>query len=71
MVKRKKKMRIGMAGRNVTYYGTYNVNWGTTGSAYNKNVRAFKNRKRAISFKNKLIKKFKPKYKVDYIYMAD
>ena len=69
MVK-KKLMRIGIAGRNVTYSGKYAVNWGSTGNAYNRNTKQFKSRPKAIAFKNKLTKKFKPKYKVDYMYLS-
>lgn len=68
---KKKTMKVSMAGRNVTYKGTYNVNWGTTGKSFNKNYKVFKSRKSAISFKNKLLKKYKPKYKVSYMYLSD
>lgn len=64
-------MRIGISGKNVTYSGKYGVNWGKTGSSYNRNMKQFKTRKQAISFKDKLIKKFKPKHKVEYMYLAD
>lgn len=72
-MKRKKKplMKIGMAGKNVTYGGNYNVNWGKTGKAYNKQVKSFKTRKKAIAFKNKLVRKFKPRNRIQYMYIAD
>ena len=64
-------MRIGMVGRKVTYSGKYAVNWGLTGNAYNRNSKSFSSRKKAISFKNKLTRKYKPKYKVNYMYLAN
>ncbi len=72
MVKRKGKpvMKVGMAGRNVTYDGNYSVNWGTSGTAYNRNQKSFKKREPAIKFVKSLQKKHKPKYKVDYMYLS-
>jgi hypothetical protein len=72
MVKKKKKlMKVGMAGRNVTVDGKYDVTYGTTGTSYNRNVKSFKKRSSAVAYKNKLVKKFKPKYRVRYTYMSD
>jgi len=68
--KKKPLMTIGMAGRNVTYTGNYNVNWGTTKNSYNNSTKVFKKRTPAIKFVKSLKKKFKPKYKVNYIYMS-
>jgi len=71
MEKKKKVMDIGMAGKSVTHDGKYRVHWGTTGTAYNRNSKAFQSRKRAIAFKNALQRKYKKNYKVRYMYMAD
>ena len=67
---KKKTMRIGIAGKNATFTGKYHVNWGSTGNAYNRNSKGFKTRKQALSFKKKLVRKFKPKFKVDYMYLS-
>lgn len=64
-------MKIGMVGRASTYNGKFGVNWGSTSSAYNRQVRYFNTRKQAIVFKNQLIRKFKPKYTVEYMYIAN
>ena len=69
--KKKPTMRIGMAGRNVTYSGNYAVNWGASGRAYNKNVKHFKKRTSAIKFKDQLVRKHKKKYQTKYMYLAD
>ncbi len=68
---RKKVMRVGMAGRNVTYSGNYRVNWGDSDNAYNRNSKGFKTRKAAIIYVRKLKKKYQPTHKVDYMYLAD
>ncbi len=70
-VMKKKVMRVGMSGRNVTYDGDYSVNWGDSGNAYNRNQKNFKTRKAAIIFVRKIKTKYKPTHKVDYMYLAD
>ena len=70
-VRKKKVMRVSMAGRNVTYSGNYSVNWGDSGSAYNRNQKDFKTRKAAIVFVKKIKKKYQPTHKVDYMYLSD
>jgi len=70
-MKKKPIMEIGMSSRYITMNNKYNVHWGSTPSAYNNQHRSFKNRKDAVKFKNKLIKKFKKNYKIDYMYLAD
>jgi len=70
-VNRKPTMEIGMSSKYVTMNNKYTVHWGTTPSAYNRQHRSFVKRKDAVKFKNQLISKFKKKYKIDYMYMAD
>ena len=70
-MKRKPVMEIGTSSKYITSNNKYNVHWGSTPSAYNNQKRSFKNRKDAVEFKNKLVKKYKKKYRIDYMYLAD
>ena len=71
-LKKKKKMSIGTHGKYTSGNNKYNVHWGTTGVAYNRNRKSFTKRTPATKFKNKLVKKYKKLgYAVDYIYIAD
>lgn len=68
----KKLMKIGMHSRfDKTGRGNkiYSVHWGTTGKAYNRNYKNFRNRSTAIKFKDMLIRKYKPRYKTRYTYV--
>ena len=71
MKKKKKLMRVGLSGRNVTYNGNYNLHYGTDKSSYNKLRKSFKSRGAAVAYKNALIKRKKKNYKVRYMYLAD
>jgi len=72
MGKKKKIMRIAISSRFITFNNKYNVHWGSTGKAYNRNHKSFKSRKQAVKFKNQLVRKYKKLgYKVEYMYLAD
>lgn len=77
MVKRKKKKPgfvIGMAGKNATFTGKYDVNYAAEGASptkYNRSVKRFNTRASAIKFKDKLMKaKKKQGFKVKYMYLS-
>ncbi|HUT00409.1 MAG TPA: hypothetical protein VMY59_08845 [Candidatus Thermoplasmatota archaeon] len=68
---RKPVMSISTSSKYCTGNNKYNVHWGTTSAAENRNRKSFTKRTAAARYVRGLKRKYGKKYKIDYMYLAD